>query len=140
MLQIWEKFITKYIIHDCQVAFFDYLEESIRSKIEGKKEKFLGHKDFIAKVSEKIGEDPELVSRFAREVDETLNKAINEISYFLKNSEVLKTMQVPEHNKDLFIKVSKKGKSSIYLKLMVDAEDVKIDINVELLWTLQKMM
>lgn len=131
--EVKRKYILEsYIIHHCQDAFFDYLEESIRSTIEGTKERFLGHKDFIAKVSEKIGEDPELVSRFAKEVDETLNKVINEISYFLKNSEVLKTMQVPEHNKDLFIKVNKKGKSSIFLKLMVNAEDVKIEVNVEL--------
>ena len=88
--EIKRKYILEsYIIHDCQDAFFDYLEESIRSTIEGTKEKFLGHKDFIAKVSEKIGEDPELVSRFAREVDETLNKAINEISYFLDRKSVV---------------------------------------------------
>ena len=123
--------LESYSIHGCQDDFYKYLDKCIKSTIEDTKNSFLGNKDFIAKVSENIGKDPEIVSRFAKVVDETLSSAFSEKSYFLKNSNVLESMQISDGNKDLFIRINEKGQSSIFLKLVVEAEEIRIEEEVE---------
>ena len=123
--------LKSYAIHGCMEEFYQYLEEHIKKAILDVKPKFLGNKDFVALISQKIGEDPEIVSRFAKVVDEILSKAVNEKVYFIKNTDVLETLQIQD-NGDLYVKTDKKGKSKVFIKLLVESENISIEEEVEL--------
>lgn len=123
--------LKSYDIHGCMDEFKKYMENNIRDIILNMKKKFLGHQEFVTLVSEKISEDSEIVSRFAKEVDEILNKAINEKVYFFNNTKVLEKLEI-EGNEDLYVKFDNKGKPSVFLKITVEAEEISIIEEVEL--------
>lgn len=123
--------LKSYAIHGCMDKFYQDLEKHIEDTILDTKPKFLGNKDFVTMISSKISEDPEIVSRFAKEVDNVLSKAVSEKAYFIKNTNVLETMELSE-TKDLYVETSKRGESKVYIKLSVEAEGISVEETVEL--------
>lgn len=123
--------LKSYELNNCMDEFKDYMETCIHVAVEKKKSEFLGHPDFIKKISLSITSDPELVSRFARDVEKLLDKTISQMNFYIRNTNILMDMEVPVKSDGLKISVNKKGQSSICMKLVLESEGIKIEDTVE---------
>lgn len=126
-----EYILRSYQIHKCNGAFKMYIENCIRSEVMKTNSAFLGHPDFIKKISECIGNDPGLVSRFAENVDNILKQKVIEKSNLLGDIKNLLDMDLitkkDKKNNDMEFIVSDKGEVSIELKLYVEMDDLSIE-------------
>lgn len=126
------KYILKsYEINNCLPEFREYIKECIQESIQKTQSEFLGHADFVSKISTCITTDPELVSRFAKDVKRLLDKTATELIYFINHSSILVDMKTPETNTGLNIVVDSKGQSSICVNLTLESEGLKIEKTVE---------
>lgn len=126
------KYILKsYKLNNCIPEFNDYMELCVRDVVQKKRSDFLGHPKFIKMISSNITTDPELVSRFAKNVEGLLEKIISQMTFYIHNTDILMNMKVPENSDGLRINVNKKGQSSICMSLVLEAEGIRIDDTIE---------
>lgn len=126
------KYILKsYKLNKCMSEFEKYMELCIHNAVQKKRSDFLGHPEFIKKISSNITTDPELVPRFVRDVEQLLNKTISQVTFYILNTDILTNMTVPENSEGLKINVNKKGQSSICMDLVLKTEGIKIEDTVE---------
>lgn len=126
------KYILKsYELNNCMSEFKSYMELCIRETVHKKRSDFLGHSEFIKKISTNIKADPELVSRFSKDVETLLDKTISQMTFYIQNTDILTNMKVPENSKGLKININKKGQSLICMNLVLESEGIKIEDTIE---------
>ena len=127
------KYILKsYQIHHCETLFKKYIETCVQKKVMETKYFFLVNKDFVSRLSDSIAEDPDLVSRFVKTVDHILREKTISNAFMLGNIENLLNLDaVIKEAEDLDIQKNKKGELFIELKIIVDAENLKIEQKVK---------
>lgn len=123
--------LKSYELNNCMNEFRAYVQLCIGNVIEKKRSDFLGHPEFIKKISSSIATDPEVVSRFAKDVETLLKKTVDLMTYTVNTPNMLIDMQVPEKSEVLTIKVDEKGRSSILMSLTLESEGLKINDTVE---------
>lgn len=128
------KYILKsYQINGCEEAFEHYMANRVSQEILSTKSSFLGHPEFVNKITVNIAKDPELVSRFAVKVDEELNQAVNKTNEYLAKIDILLHMDTLANKyKNMQIHNSAKGEALISLNIVVEAEGVEINHEFDL--------
>lgn len=126
------KYILKsYELNNCMTEFIAYMESRVRETVYSKRNGFLGHPKLIEKISANITKDPELVSRFAGSVDTLLEKIISQMTFYIKNTDILINMKALDSSSDLTIRIDKKGLSFICMKILFEAEEIRIEDTIE---------
>lgn len=126
------KYILKsYELNNCMSEFNDYMELCFRDAVRKKRGEILGHPNFIKKISSNIIADPALVSRFAKKVEEVLEKIASRMAFYLHNTDILKNMDMPKDYDEIKINVNEKGQSFICVSVELEAEGIKIEDSIE---------
>ena len=123
--------LKSYKLNNCMSEFRNYMESCIRDIVLKKRSDFLGNSEFIKKISLNIAMDPELVSRFAKDVEKLLDETITKMTFYINNTNILEDMKIPENTEGLKVNINKKGQSVICKDLILKSEGIQINETVE---------
>lgn len=123
--------LKSYEINGCLDDFYNYMKSCVKIEIEKKKEDFFGNPQFIKKVSEFISTNAELVSRYAKKVEELLEEVTTKVLKYIEETKYLTKMDEEKDNAEIEVRANKKGQSSICIKFSLNSEDIVIEETME---------